>query len=122
MSPTPTELKLRLKSRLLSLTFDDGAQFELSFEYLRVHSPSAEVRGHGAGQEVLQAGKRDVLVTAINPVGHYAVQLVFDDGHDSGLFSWTYLHELGRDRAAKWQAYLDRLESAGYSREPPSPA
>jgi len=122
MSPTPTELKLRLKSRLLSLTFDDGTQFELTFEYLRVHSPSAEVRGHGAGQEVLQTGKRDVLVTAINPVGHYAVQLVFDDGHDSGLFSWTYLYELGRDHAAKWQAYLDRLESAGYSREPPSPA
>lgn len=122
MTPTPTELKLRLTSRLLSLTFDDGAQFELSFEYLRVHSPSAEVRGHGAGQEVLQTGKRDVTVTAINPVGHYAVQLVFDDGHDSGLYSWSYLYELGRDQAAKWQAYLDRLESAGYSREPPSPS
>ena len=118
MDYTPTEIRLQKKSRQIVITFDDDGQFELSFEYLRVHSPSAEVKGHGPGQEVLQTGKENVQITAIEPVGHYAVRLVFDDGHDSGLYTWKYLYELGRDRAANWQAYLDRLKSAGYARQP----
>lgn len=118
MSSTPTEIRLRQASRLLVLSFDDESKFELSFEYLRAFSPSAEVRGHGAGQEVLQTGKENVLITAIEPVGHYAVRLVFDDGHDSGLYTWEYLYELGRDQQANWSAYLDRLKAAGYARKP----
>lgn len=114
----PTEIKLRKQSRVLSVSFDDGQSFDLSFEFLRVHSPSAEVRGHGAGQEVLQTGKEDVLVTAIDPVGHYAIRLVFDDGHDTGLYTWAYLRELGETQEQKWQRYLDRLRSAGYARRP----
>ncbi len=113
----PTEIKLRNKSRVLEIAFDDGARFELPFEYLRVFSPSAEVRGHGPGQERLQVGKENVAITRIDPVGHYAVKLVFDDGHDTGLYSWTYLHELGSALAANWQDYLDRLSAAGYARE-----
>jgi len=120
MSARPTDIRLRTQSRLLTVHFDDGAAFDLPFEYLRVCSPSAEVRGHGQGQEVLQKGKRDVIVTNVEPVGHYALRLVFDDGHDSGLYTWEYLYELGRDQAAKWQSYLDRLEASGYSREPPA--
>ena len=116
---TPTEIRLRKKSRLLVVTFEDGETFELPFEYLRVHSPSAEVRGHGAGQEVLQTGKEDVVIVAVEPVGHYAVRLVFDDGHNTGLYMWEYLYELGRDREEKWQRYLDRLEAAGYARKEP---
>jgi DUF971 family protein len=116
---TPTEIKLRRNSRLLAVTFDDGVSFEYPFEYLRVHSPSAEVKGHGPGQERLQTGKEDVLVTAVEPVGHYAVRLVFDDGHDSGLYTWAWLRELGEMRAVKWQAYLDRLRAAGYARNKP---
>ncbi len=116
----PTEVKLRKKSRLLEIAFDDGARYELPFEYLRVYSPSAEVRGHGPGQERLQTGKEAVMITAIDPVGHYAVRLVFDDGHDSGLYSWTYLEELGAKQAENWQDYLDRLSAAGYAREKPS--
>ena len=91
---------------------------DLPFEYLRVHSPSADVKGHGPGQEVLQTGKERVQVTAVEPVGHYAVRLRFDDGHDTGLYTWKYLHELGREREPRWQAYLDRLAAAGYAREP----
>jgi DUF971 family protein len=117
MSPKPTEIRLRQTSRLLAISFDDDTEFEYSFEYLRVHSPSAEVRGHGAGQEILQTGKEDVSVTAIDPVGHYAVRLVFDDGHDTGLYTWEYLHELGLNKATKWQRYLDRLAAAGYARK-----
>ena len=113
---TPTEIKLRKASRLLAVTFDDGASFEYSFEYLRVHSPSAEVKGHGPGQERLQTGKEGVLITAIEPVGHYAVRLVFDDGHNTGLFTWTYLRELGDNMENNWQSYLDRLDAAGYAR------
>ncbi len=109
----PTLLKLRTQSRLLEVAFDDGARFELPFEYLRVYSPSAEVKGHGPGQETLQVGKQNVVVTRIEPVGHYAVRLVFDDGHDTGLYSWAYLHELGNDREKKWQRYLDRLAELG---------
>lgn len=117
----PVELCLHTRSRELEVHFDDGAAFRLPAEYLRVYSPSAEVRGHGPGQEVLQTGKRDVAILGIEPVGQYAVKLVFDDGHDSGLYSWDYLHELGSKQAAYWQAYLDRLERAGASRTPSNP-
>jgi DUF971 family protein len=106
--PTPLEIKLRTRSRLLEVAFDDGARYELPFEYLRVHSPSAEVKGHGPGQEVLVLGKEYVGVKAVEPVGQYAVKLVFDDGHDTGLFTWKYLYELGRDQAANWAKYLSR--------------
>jgi DUF971 family protein len=116
MNATPTEIKLRGKSRLLSVSFDDDTLFELPFEYLRVYSPSAEVMGHGPGQEVLQTGKENVAITAIEPVGHYAVRLVFDDGHDTGLYRWEYLYDLGANRSTKWQAYLDKLKAAGYAR------
>lgn len=112
----PVEIRLRKGARLLVIEFDDGERFELPFEYLRVYSPSAEVKGHGPGQEVLQTGKKDVQVTRIDPIGHYAIRLVFDDGHDTGLYSWKYLYELGRDRAHNWQSYLDRMAAAGYSR------
>ncbi len=114
--PIPTEIKLHRQSRVLEVSFDDGARFELSCEYLRVHSPSAEVRGHGPGQEVLQVNKEDVNISRIEPVGEYAVRLVFDDGHDSGLYAWDYLYELGRDRDAKWARYLEKLAAAGYQR------
>ncbi len=113
---TPTEIKLRNKSRILEVAWADGARFELPFEYLRVYSPSAEVRGHGPGQERLQTGKEAVMITAIEPVGHYAVRLVFDDGHNTGLYQWDYLRELGEEHARKWREYLDRLEAAGYPR------
>jgi DUF971 family protein len=109
----PLEIKLRRQSRVLEVGFDDGHRFELPFEYLRVYSPSAEVRGHGPGQETLQLGKHEVQVRSVDPVGQYAVRLVFDDGHDSGLYSWAYLYELGATRADKWQHYLDRLARLG---------
>ena len=114
----PTELNLHQVSRVLDITFEDGASFSLPCEYLRVFSPSAEVRGHGPGQEVLQAGKRDVNVTAIEPVGMYAVKLVFSDGHDTGIYSWDYLHELGEKQESNWKTYLARLAQAGKRREP----
>lgn len=117
LTPHPTGITLRQREQLLVATFSDGAEFELPCEYLRVFSPSAEVRGHGPGQEVLQTGKREVNIVAIEPVGHYAVRLVFSDGHDSGLYSWDYLYELGRDRDTRWQDYLARLQAAGASRE-----
>ena len=107
-----TELRLRTTSRVLAVTFDSGEIFELPFEYLRVHSPSAEVKGHGPGQEVLVTGKAGVGVRAIEPVGQYAVKLVFDDGHDTGLFTWKYLFELGRDYAANWARYQARVAAA----------
>ena len=113
----PTEIRLRKEPRLLEISFDDGSIFEYTFEYLRVHSPSAEVRGHGPGQETLQHGKEDVTITAVDPVGRYAVRLVFDDGHDTGIYNWEYLYELGRDMGMNWQRYLDRLEAAGYARQ-----
>jgi DUF971 family protein len=115
----PTEIKLRRASRLLVVSFDDGRSFEYPFEYLRVHSPSAEVKGHGPGQERLQTGKENVAVTAVEPVGQYAVRLVFDDGHNTGLYTWSYLRELGEQREVRWQAYLDRLQAAGYARKTP---
>ena len=111
--PHPTNIKSRTKSRVLEVSFDDGSVFELPYEYLRVFSPSAEVRGHGPGQEQLQLGKHEVVITQVKPVGNYAVKLVFDDGHNTGLYTWTYLYELGRDRPQKWQSYLDRLKELG---------
>src|SRR6185295_4486191 len=117
-TPRPIEIKLHQKSRLLEIGFDDGKTFQLSCEYLRVYSPSAEVRGHGPGQEVLQEGKKDVEITAIEPVGNYAVKLVFNDGHDTGLYSWDYLHHLGENQPSLWQRYLERLAVAGLHREP----
>jgi DUF971 family protein len=112
-APTPTEIKLRRQSRLLEVSFDDGQRFELPLEFLRVHSPSAEVKGHGPGQETLVLGKQNVGLKDIEPVGQYAVRLVFDDGHDSGLYSWKYLRELGRDRDRLWARYLERVRDAG---------
>ena len=114
---TPTEIHLHQKSRMLEIAFDDGKRFKLSCEYLRVHSPSAEVAGHGPGQGVLQIGKEDVGINAIEQVGNYAVQLIFDDNHDTGIFSWEYLYELGIHQEQKWQRYLERLKEAGYQRK-----
>lgn len=116
-SASPTEIKLHQKSRVLEIAFADGKRFTLPFELLRVYSPSAEVRGHGPGQEVLQVGKKEVDITAIEPVGAYAVQLVFSDGHDSGLYSWDYLYNLGVNQASMWTHYLERIKEAGASRE-----
>jgi DUF971 family protein len=118
--PHPTSIKLRNKSRLLEIGFDDAAFFELPFEYLRVYSPSAEVRGHGPGQETLQLSKHEVGIIAVEPIGNYALRLVFDDGHDTGLYTWAYLHELGRERAKRWQQYLDRLNDLGIPYPTPS--
>ncbi|MFQ5982191.1 MAG: gamma-butyrobetaine hydroxylase-like domain-containing protein [Woeseiaceae bacterium] len=120
MSASPVEIRLRKKSRLVAVTFDDGSTFDLPFEYLRVFSPSAEVKGHGPGQGELQTGKENVRITKIEPIGHYAVRLVFDDGHDTGLYTWNYLYELGDKQPENWQAYLDRLEAAGYARRDPA--
>jgi DUF971 family protein len=117
-APSPTEIKLHQKSRVLEIAFADDKRFTLPFELLRVYSPSAEVRGHGPGQEVLQVGKKDVDITHIEPVGSYAVQLVFSDGHDSGLYSWDHLYNLGVNQDSMWTHYLQRLEAAGASREP----
>jgi len=117
-APRPTDISLHQASRRLELTFDDGAHGLLSCEFLRVFSPSAEVRGHGAGQEVLQTGKEEVNIDAIEPVGNYAVRLIFSDGHDTGLYSWDYLHELIRNQASLWQTYLDKLAAAGLTRNP----
>ncbi|HYD79234.1 MAG TPA: DUF971 domain-containing protein [Paucimonas sp.] len=116
-SPLPVELTVHKQSRTLEIAFDDGAAFVLPFEFLRVHSPSAEVRGHGPGQEVLQTGKRDVLITALEPVGNYAVQPHFSDGHNTGIYTWNYLYSLGRDKEKLWEDYLRRLEAAGHGRE-----
>ena len=113
----PTDIRLHRQSRVLELSFDDGFTCALPCEYLRVYSPSAEVRGHGPGQEVLQTGKEDVSITDIRPVGNYAVKLVYDDGHDSGLYDWDYLYALGRDQEANWQNYLERLAKAGVERK-----
>lgn len=115
---TPTAIHLHKASRKLEIQFADGQAFMLDAEYLRVHSPSAEVRGHGVGQEVLVFGKKAVGINTLEPVGQYAVKIVFDDGHDSGLYTWQYLYELGSEYEQKWQAYLLRLQHAGQSREP----
>ncbi len=113
-SPKPTNINLHQKSRILEIEFDDGKQFKYTTEFLRVYSPSAEVAGHGPGQETLQVGKSDVNIDAIEPVGMYAVKLVFDDNHDSGLYSWSYLYDLGASYEEKWQNYLQRLKEAGH--------
>ncbi len=115
----PTEIRFHRRSRRLEVSFDDGSRFLLPAEYLRVYSPSAEVRGHGPGQEVLQVGKENVNIGSIEPVGQYALQLVFDDGHSTGLYSWELLYDLGRNQEQYWQDYLDALAQAGYQRRPP---
>jgi DUF971 family protein len=116
-APNPTALTVRKQSRVLEISFDDDSMFSLPFEFLRVYSPSAEVRGHGAGQEVLQTGKRDVLITELQPVGNYAVQPHFSDGHNTGIYTWEYLHWLGANQTQLWEDYLQRLEAAGFTRE-----
>ena len=116
--PVPTEINLHQKSQILDIGFDTGEKFELTCEYLRVYSPSAEVRGHAPGEETLQVGKADVNIERIEPVGTYAVQLFFDDGHDSGIYSWEWLYLIGKNYAKLWQEYLDKLEQAGQKRAP----
>jgi len=116
--PYPVEIKLHQQSRTLELTYSDGATFNLPCEYLRVFSPSAEVRGHSPDQAVLQVGKRNVSITDIRPIGNYAVKLVFDDLHDTGLYSWDYLYDLGRNHDIYWRDYLGQLAAAGGSRDP----
>jgi DUF971 family protein len=116
--PRPTEITVHNLSRALEVAFDDGRRFRLPFEFLRVYSPSAEVRGHGPGQQTLQTGKREVVITALDPIGHYAVKPTFSDGHDTGIYSWPYLYELGEEQARLWADYLLQLERAGASREP----
>ena len=116
-SPLPTEIKLHQVSRMLELTFDDGKHFQLPCEFLRVYSPSAEVRGHGPGQETLQVGKKNVEIKSIEAVGNYAIQLAFSDGHNTGIYSWDILYDFGVRQAELWQDYLARLEKAGASRE-----
>lgn len=123
-TPIPSEITLNQKSRRMDIVFDD-VRYELSYEFLRVLSPSAEVRGHGPGQEVLQVGKQDVDIVALEPVGNYAIRPTFSDGHDSGLYSWDILHDFCLRRDTLWQEYLDRLAAAGASRDPalcPPPA
>ncbi len=117
-TPNPTEIKLHQASRRFEIAFDSGERFELSYEYLRVFTPSAEARGHGPGQETLQVGKRDVGIERIEPVGNYAVRPVFSDGHDSGLYSWDMLYNLGKHHDELWSAYLERLAAEGKSRDP----
>ena len=121
-SPTPQELTLHSQSRMLQISFSDGSDFRIPFELMRVYSPSAEVRGHGAGQEVLQSGKRLVDIDALDPVGNYAVQPRFSDGHDTGIFSWDYLYFLGAEQARLWQDYEKRLLDGGRDRDAPMPA
>jgi len=117
-TPHPTEIKLHQKSRFLELAFANGSIFRLPYEFLRVYSPSAEVRGHGPGQEVLQVGKREVTLAEVEPVGHYAIRPKFSDGHDTGIYSWDYLYDLGVGQSELWQRYLDRIAKAGASRDP----
>jgi DUF971 family protein len=121
-TPQPTSITLHQQSRVLEVGFSDGQTFRIPFELMRVYSPSAEVQGHGPGQEVLQTGKRDVDLTALEPVGNYAVQPTFSDGHDSGIFSWDYLYFLGSQQAELWQRYEARLREAGLDRDAPMPA
>ena len=116
-NPKPTDIKLHQVSRMLEVSFDDGATFTLPCEYLRVYSPSAEVRGHSPSQAVLQVGKELVNIEQIEPIGHYAVRLTFDDGHNTGLYSWDILYDLGKNYEAFWRDYLVRLEEAGHTRK-----
>ncbi|BBL72422.1 gamma-butyrobetaine hydroxylase-like domain-containing protein [Methylogaea oryzae] len=117
MTATPLEIKLHQQSRVLEVRFDDGARFELPYEYLRVYSPSAEVRGHGPGQEVLQTGKEDVTIQSVRPVGNYAIAPTFSDGHDSGIYTWETLYKLGQHQETLWGQYLAMLEQAGQPRK-----
>lgn len=113
--PNPTDIAVRQKSRVLDIAFDDGSSFSIPFELMRVYSPSAEVKGHGPGQEVLQVGKREVGIDGVEPVGNYAIKPLFDDGHASGIFTWDYLHKLGSEQESLWRQYLDRLHAAGFA-------
>ncbi len=116
-NPKPTNIVYHQKSRLLEVSFDEGSTFEMSAEYLRVHSPSAEVQGHGPGQEMLQKGKENVAIQNIVPVGQYAVQLVFDDKHDTGIYAWDTLYDLGKNQDVMWKTYIARLKEAGHERK-----
>jgi DUF971 family protein len=116
--PSPTEIRLRREQRLLDVSFDDGSRFSLPAEYLRVESPSAEVQGHGPGERRTVAGKRGVGITGVEPVGNYAIRLLFDDGHDTGIYSWDCLYDLGSDHTRRWHAYLDALKAGNLSRDP----
>jgi len=116
-TPIPTEIKLHQGSRVLEVAFNDSRTFLLPYEYLRVYSPSAEVRGHGPGQEVLQVGKRDIAIKEVEPVGRYAIRPTFSDGHETGIYSWDYLYDLGTRQDELWQRYLDRMAAAGASRD-----
>ncbi|MBV8208902.1 MAG: DUF971 domain-containing protein [Burkholderiaceae bacterium] len=120
-SPRPTEITLHTESRVLEIAFSDGSTFRLPYEFLRVHSPSAEVRGHGPGQEQLQVGKRDVTIVSAEPVGHYGLQPTFSDGHSTGIYSWDLLYELGMNQDQLWAQYLERLQAAEASRDPSAP-
>ena len=117
--PQPTSITVHQHSRVLEIAFDDGQRFQIPFELMRLYSPSAEVQGHGPGQEVLQTGKRDVGISGLEPVGHYAIQPTFTDGHSSGIFSWDYLYRLGAEQEALWKRYLERLEEARVDRDAP---
>ena len=121
-APTPQALTVHSQSRVLEVIFSDGAEFRIPFELMRVYSPSAEVRGHGPGQEVLQTGKREIELIALEPVGNYAVQPAFSDGHDTGIFSWDYLYFLGSQQEQLWADYTARLSAAGVERDAPMPA
>jgi len=121
-TPTPTDITVRQQSRVLEVSFADGATYRIPFELMRVYSPSAEVQGHGPGQEVLQTGKRDVTITGLAPIGNYGIQPTFSDGHDSGIFSWDYLHFLGSQEADLWRRYEQRLAEAGVERDAPMAA
>ena len=118
-SPTPTALTVHSQSRILEIAFSDGAQFKIPFELMRIYSPSAEVQGHGPGQEILQTGKREVNVVELEPIGNYAVKPVFSDRHESGLFTWDYLYHLGADQTQLWDDYERRLQAAGVARDAP---
>jgi DUF971 family protein len=119
-TPKPVEISLHQKSHVMSIAFEDGENFDLSYEYLRVHSPSAEVQGHGPGQGTLQLAKENVIITGVEPVGSYAIQPTFDDGHDTGIYSWDTLYDLGKNHDRYWQEYLDKLAAAGYERKEPA--
>ena len=117
-TPHPTSITLHQQSHVLEIEYNNGRAFRLPYEFLRVYSPSAEVRGHGPGQETLQVGKKDVTITEVEPVGHYAIRPKFSDGHDTGIYSWDYLQDLGQNQDAMWRRYLERLAEAGASRDP----
>ena len=119
-SPTPTALTVHSQSRMLEIAFSDGAAFRIPFELMRIYSPSAEVQGHGPGQEILQTGKREVGIIELEPIGNYAVKPVFSDGHESGLFTWDYLYHLGADQSSLWDEYQRRLQAAGVERDAPT--